>query len=133
GAVGPRRFEAPQQLVLPLGAGLEEGDLAVDAALDAGVAGGLEVEEGHVVGGAPVAAVEGGRGLEEEGAGDRLAAAASHGHLHPRRRELAEVLEEAGPEVVVAAVLGDRPAVEAVEGGDLGRPEVAAADEGEIV
>ncbi len=55
--------------MLTLRAGLEEGDLALDAALDTCVVGGLEVEKLAFLYAAPISAVKRGGGLEEQRAG----------------------------------------------------------------
>jgi hypothetical protein len=68
---GDGRLEAAADLVFALGAGLEAGDAALDAELDALVIAGLEVQAVVIRGRAPVASVEGVLTPEENRRGDR--------------------------------------------------------------
>jgi hypothetical protein len=86
--VTDHRFEPTQQLVLTLSAGLEQGQTQLDAALDAGVVRGLEVQELDVLVAAPVASVEPVLGLEEQRARDRRPGAGGFQEPHAIRREL---------------------------------------------
>ena len=94
--VGRRGLEAAQQLVLALRAGLEQRKLLVDRALDAGVVRGLEVQEVDVDVGAPVAAVQRRVGLEEQRAGDALAAGDDLDHAHRVGQRLASAWKKPG-------------------------------------
>src|SRR5689334_21804729 len=89
------RPEAAQQLVLALRAGFEQRQPARDRSLYAGVVRGLEVEELDLAIAAPVAAVQRLRALEEQRAGDPLAARGDLDDLHLARHRLREPVEEA--------------------------------------
>src|SRR4029078_956395 len=83
--------------------------------------------------GAPVAAVECLRRLEEQRAGDAaLLLVRDHlDHLHLARQRLRERVEETGAQVVAAAVRGAGAAIETIEIVELLLGELAAGDPGE--
>ena len=123
-----RRGKAAQELVLALGAGLEQRQLLLDAAIDAGVVGRLEVQAIDRLVGAPVATVECAGPLEEQRAGDAAAAAVHAGQERLLGQILGDEIEEARPHIGAAAVVVGGVAVPAIQIDAMRLVELTAAE-----
>src|SRR5581483_8745459 len=113
---GDGGLEAAADLVLSLGAGLEPGDAAVDAELDALVVAGLEVQAVVVRGRSPVTTEQGLLAPEENCSRHRCASMQCQFH-HERVSERARSLREKGSrQVRLVAMAKECITVESVHG-----------------
>ena len=88
------RQEAAEKLVLPLRAAFESLQLARDGEVDRLVVAGLEVQQGHVFEGAPVAAIQRVGGMQVERAADGFSFALGKDQQGVLRHGFADPLEE---------------------------------------
>ena len=125
GASGDHRLIAARDLVLALGPGLNASEAVIDRPFDRSIIAELEMEEGHLFGATPVAAVERVAANEVQRAGHRQAAAAGekqqHLVAHPLGDEIEELPGEIGPSPLPrACVLVKGPHRLPFHGPDLG-------------
>src|SRR5690349_8784017 len=99
GAAGDHRLIAARDLVLALGARLDTAQAVVDRPFDGLVIAELEVEKRHLLGAAPVTAIERLTANEVERSSDRHAAAAGEEQQDLVAHALANEVEELARQV----------------------------------
>lgn len=121
------RQEAARHLVLALGAAFEPGDLLGDAKFQRLVVGRFEMQAGHMLQRAPVAAVQRAAVVHRERRGDGFAVALGHGQEQVVRHGLADAQEEIEIEIGRGVMRGVGMAVAAVEEAPVGFLDFLAA------
>ena len=131
GGEGRHRPVAARQLVCALGARLHPLEAARDGDVDRLVIAKLEMEEGDVLDGAPIAAVERLRADQIQSAGDRAAVAEREDQQHLFAQPLAEQREEGTSQIGLAPFARTRVLVESPEGVPmrLGDPRAGEVDD----
>jgi hypothetical protein len=132
GGEGRHRLIAARQFVPALRARLGAGKAAGDSGIDRLVIAKLEVEIGHFLGRAPIAAVERLGADHVERAGDRLAVAQRQDQQQPVRHPLADQGEEGAGQIGLAPFAGAGVLVEDPEGVPMRLGMAAPAEDGHL-
>ena len=125
---GRDRPVAPGELVRSLCPRLDPGEAAFDGGVDRLVIAQLEMEIGHVLGAAPIAAVKRVRADEVERAGDRAPIAEREDQQDPVGHPLPDHREEGAGEVRAAPFAGPGVLIEFPEGVPMRLREVCAGE-----
>ena len=132
GRAGDHRLIAARELVLPLGAGLDRPQPVRQGPFDRLIVAELEVEERHLLGAAPVAAVEGIAADDVQRPGDRPAVAQGEEQQQPLAHRPGDRLEEGARQIGPAPFARSGVLVERPHRVPFGRADLAPAQRDEI-